>query len=356
MNDRAFPKPSPATPLPLDEWISLADRAEVGRQPFFRGRDEEFAVFRNAANSLAAGHVGDGIMVFQGAPGAGKSALMLECMEAVRCHSMPEAPWVAVSIPPNSLQSAVEVATAIADAARLESERLRRMNPGKFQSLLGGMVEQGIRLFRELSERGAGAFGFMVGGNKDDNALAGSVFRNSAPLFENFHIAVFIDEAQNTPISDNTLGVLDCLHRDPQGIPLVTAFFGLGDTRRVLQQCGLSRLASGRVVNLDRLSREEAETAIRDLFHAYGFDGPADEKARWIQHLAEISQGWPQHIHGVAVAACQVLKDNDGHIRSALLEAVVEAALASKEEYYSGRLEASAPHGAGLFKRIAQAA
>ncbi len=356
MNDRPFPKPPPAEPLPLDEWILLTDRAEVGRQSFFRGRDQDYEVFRNAVNSLAAGHVGGGTMVFQGAPGAGKSALMLECMEAVRCHSKPEAPWIAVSLPPNSLQSAIEVITAIAEAARLESERLRRMHPEKFRSLLGGMVEQGARLFRELSERGAGAFGFTVGGTREDSALAGSVFRNAAPLLENFHVAVCVDEAQNTPALNNTLGVLDCLHRDTQGIPLVTAFFGLSDTQQVLRQCGLSRFARGRTVNLEPLSQGDAATAIRDVFLAYGFDGSTEEKARWIDRLAELTQGWPQHIHCVAAAACQVLRENGGRIKPALFCKVREAALASKEEYYLGRLEAGSPHGAGLYKRIALAA
>ena len=31
-------------------------------------------------------------MLFQGAPGVGKTALMQECMEAVRCHSTAELP------------------------------------------------------------------------------------------------------------------------------------------------------------------------------------------------------------------------------------------------------------------------
>ncbi len=230
------------------------------------------------------------------------------------------------------------------------------MHPEKFRSLLGGMVEQGARLFRELSERGAGAFGFTVGGTREDSALAGSVFRNAAPLLENFHVAVFVDEAQNTPALNHTLGVLDCLHRDPQGIPLVAAFFGLSNTRQVLQRCGLSRLASGRVVNLEPLSQEETATAIRAIFKAYGFDGPDDEKAQWIDKLAELTQGWPQHIHCVAVAACQVLRENGGRIKPALFSQVREVALANKEEYYLGRLEAGSPHGAGLYKRIALAA
>ncbi len=39
-------------------------------------------------------------MIFQGAPGAGKIALMQECMGAVRQHSTFDDQWVAVSIDP----------------------------------------------------------------------------------------------------------------------------------------------------------------------------------------------------------------------------------------------------------------
>ncbi len=41
MNEMPFPKPSPADPLPLETWLRRTDRSEVGREPFFRGRDAD---------------------------------------------------------------------------------------------------------------------------------------------------------------------------------------------------------------------------------------------------------------------------------------------------------------------------
>ena len=105
MSQRPFPKPLPTEPLPEEVWQKQTDRAEVGRDPIFSGRDAEYEVFRDAVENLRSGRVGDGTMIFQGAPGAGKTALMQECMEAVRCHSTPEDPWVAVSIRPDTLKS-----------------------------------------------------------------------------------------------------------------------------------------------------------------------------------------------------------------------------------------------------------
>ena len=91
--------------MPLETWLRHADRSEAGREPFFRGRDAEYGVYRSAVTSLGEGMIGGGTMVFQGAPGAGKSALMAECMEAVRRHSTPGDPWVAVAIRPETLNS-----------------------------------------------------------------------------------------------------------------------------------------------------------------------------------------------------------------------------------------------------------
>jgi len=117
MNSILFPKPPPADPLPLDIWLDRTDRAEVGREPFFRGRDAEYETFRHTVKSLNAVQIGGGTMVVQGAPGAVKTALMMECMEAVRQHSTPEDPWVAVAVEANTLNSATGVVRIMIEEA-----------------------------------------------------------------------------------------------------------------------------------------------------------------------------------------------------------------------------------------------
>ena len=356
MKQSPFPKPPPADPLPLEVWLKRTDRAESGREAFFRGRDAEYEVFRSAVTSLGEGIVGGGTMIFQGAPGAGKSALMGECMEVVRRHSTPEAPWVAVPVNPGSLKSPVDVIEAMVDAVNTESERLRQITSGSVGAkALDEFLDLGRSLYRELSQRGGGAFGLSVGGRRDGGVTAGRVFRNAAPLLRNFHIVVFVDEAQNTPAEDTTRDVLDCLHRASHGIPLVAAFFGLGDTQDVLRQCGLSRFARGRVVNLEPLAREDAACAIRDAFVAYDFAGNRQERGRWVERLAELSQGWPQHINSVSVAASSIIRDNDYRIDAGRLDAAVAAAEEYKREYYAGRLAAGSQDPA-FYQQLALAA
>ncbi len=356
MSDRPFPKPPPAEPLPLEIWLDQTDRAEVGREPFFRGRDAEFTIFRRAVGSLHDGRTGGGTMIFQGAPGAGKSALMAECMEAVRRHSAPEAPWVAVDMNPGALDSPVDVIEALVEAANAEGGRLREMASGtSVARVLDDLLERGRALYRELSARGGGAFGLAVGGRRDEGVRAGRAFRKAAQLLGKYHLVVCVDEAQNTPVSVSTKGVMDCLHRDPQGIPLVAAFFGLSDTQQVLRECGLSRFARGRVVTLERLPDEDSTCAIRDILAAYGFTGTREDREVWASRLAELSQGWPQHINSVAVAACEIIRANGGRIDGALLERALASGRERKDAYYAERLAAGSGR-AWVYRGLALAA
>ncbi len=355
-NEKPFPKPPPADPLPLETWLKRTDRSEAGREPFFRGREAEYGVYRSAITSLSEGIVGGGTMVFQGAPGAGKSALMEECMEAVRRHSTPEVPWVAVAMDPSSLESPLDVIEALVGAANTESERLREMVSGtSVATMLDDLRDRGKKLYRELSERGGGVFGVSVGGRRDEGVSAGGAFRKAAQLLGKYHIVVCVDEAQNTPVTSNTKGVMDCLHRDPQGIPLVAAFFGLSDTQRVLRDCGLSRFADERVVTLEPLPDGDTACAIRSAFDAYGFTGTREDREVWVNRLAELSHGWPQHINRVAVAAARVINDNGGRIDVAVLEQALESGRKRKDAYYAGRL-AAGTQDPGLYKQIALAA
>ncbi len=360
MDQRPFPKPPPAKPLSEQTWLKRTDRAEVGRDAFFCGRDTEFEIFRDAIISLNDGDIGGGTMVFQGAPGAGKTALMLECMESVRLHSTPQDPWVAVSIDPGTLSYPTDVVSSMIHAANEESQRLSKLAPDSITDKINEWLDLGRNLYAELSSQGVSVAGFSVGGKPHSNGRSNSVqssesiFRNAAVLLENFHIVVLVDEAQNTPEGTSTKAVLDCLHRDPKGIPLVAAFFGLGDTKDVLRQCGLSRFSDERIVNLEPLPMKDAKASIRRMLDVY-HTGIDDQKEVWATTLAELSQGWPQHINRVGVAASRVIRSNGGKLEPHLLKQALKRGIERKNDYYDGRVEAGYPQ-AELYIRLALAA
>lgn len=357
MTQRLFPKPSPAKPFPEAVWLKRTDRSEVGREPFFCGRDDEFHFFQSAVESLNEGMVGGGTMIFQGAPGAGKTALMLECMEAIRHHSTPDDPWVAVSIQPASLKSPIQTVRLIVRAANAESERLSDLVSGSVTGKLVEYLRVGRKLYQELSERGVGVAGFSVGGKRefddtaDSDLISELVFADSIPFLKNFHLVVFVDEAQNIPVADTTRDVMGCLHNPPRNIPLVGAFFGLSDTKEVLRQCGLPRFADQRVVNLEPLSMEDATESFRRMLNAY-IAGKEEVKAAWVNAMAELSQGWPQHINRIGVAAGEVIRANEGRLDRNLLLQVLERGIERKNDYYLGRVEA-ASNRAWVYRQLA---
>ncbi len=360
MNPSIFPKPKPATPPPLDEWLDLADRAEVGREPFFHGRDSEYEIFQRAVNSLNSGHIGGGTIIVQGAPGAGKSALMLECMEAVRRHSSPDDAWVAVQIRPEALASPIDTVATLIDAVNAESSRLAEIAPKTKAEKINKMAALGSSLHEELARRGFGIAGFSLGARpKIDSQLAssasaGRLFGAAASLLKECRIVVFVDEAQNTPVEKTTRGVMDCLHNPPCKIPLVALFFGLSNTLGVLHQCGISRFADERVITLKRLSKLHAVGALRCMLDTY-YEGAGEDKAAWASALGELSQGWPQHISRVGVAAGRMLRLNNSHLQSHLLEQVLAKGAERKKDYYAGRLAVGSQDPA-LYRQIALAA
>ena len=343
MKQRPFSKPQPAEPLPEEVWLRRTDRSESGREPFFYGRDAEYGVFQSAVESLNDGMVGGGTMIFQGAPGAGKSALMLECMEAVRQHSTPQEPWVAVSVAPGDLNSPVDVMAALIDAVDEESTRLSTLTSAADSLKLERLLNLGKRLYDDFSERGFSLAGVSVGGkahtNKDSQISPATLFRKAAELFENINFVIFVDEAQNTPVEPITKAVLDCLHRDSQGIFLVAAFFGLSDTVDVLHKCGLSRLALDRVLNLEPLSLEDASGSFRRVIDTY-YTGSDEEISVWSTELAELSQGWPQHINRIGIAAGNLIRANGGAIERGLLGQALEKGTENKNDYYDHRIAA----------------
>ena len=343
MEQRPFPKPVPIEPFSETAWLRRTDRAESGRKPFFTGRDAEYEVFRSALESLEDGVIGGGTMIFQGAPGAGKTALMLECMEAVRQHSSPEDPWAAAAISPDTLVSASQTMAVMLSAVSSESRRLAQSASKTIAGKLSEYASLGQRLCRELSERGGGVGGVSIGRRAqqgpDEMRRAEPVFMNAAPLLGRFHLAVFVDEAQNLPVRETTRGVMRCLHNPPECIPLVAAFFGLSDTRAVLNECGLSRFADQRVTHLEALSMEDASGSLRRMLDAY-YAGAEAEKTHWSVKLAQLSQGWPQHVSRVGLAAGLVMRNNNGKLERHLLDEALQRGAERKNGYYAERLAA----------------
>ncbi len=124
----------------------------------------------------------------------------------------------------------------------------------------------------------------------------------------------------------------------------------------MLRRGGLSRFADERIVTLEPLTESEAVAALGSVFDAYGFPGTATARAEWTEQLTALSQGWPQHLNRVAVAAMRVLQDHrTGELGE---DALADARTRSRERmerYYAARLEAGSAEPE-VYRQLAEAA
>lgn len=344
-----FERPDPPPPLPFEDWLERRDRADGYREPFFAGRAAEFDAFREAARGLAKGFVGGETLVFQGAPGAGKSALMKECIAAVEAHSTVEAPWVAAQLLPSTLQYPTGTAESIKVAVGRERERLAAA-----ESRRDGVLERGRQRGRDaiesVTERGAGIMGVRVGARPEREHIdVQSAFRRIGSMCDGARVVLFVDEAQN--LAAGAEEVLDALHRGQTGIALLPVFLGLGDTAAVLRKRGISRPPANRLVEMLPLRPEEAQESLSLAFRAYDIHGRTREA--WLDALAEVSQGWPQHLNRVAVAAGKVLREHGRNVDAAPLAEVLAAGETAKTAYYRDRMRDVPGVYKGIYKRVA---
>ena len=105
----------------MADFLAVRERAQfTGRgQPFFSGREREINAFREVANALLLGHRGNAMLIIEGPPGAGKSALLAQFQEEMR--SLPPTAsgarrWLPVTLDGALAMSPPEIMAAVDEA------------------------------------------------------------------------------------------------------------------------------------------------------------------------------------------------------------------------------------------------
>lgn len=267
--------------------------------------------------------------VITGAPGAGKSALLVELQERWKDRT------AIIDLEPHAFSDPDYALRRLARSLVSEFGRLTRAR---------------IRLNARL--RGVDFFGIKVdvapsGPELPLRALAD--LRTALPdEAADIPIAVFVDEAQ-TLAHDMEAGnaskqssLLMDLHSGTHGLRILPVFSGLNHTVEHLAALGVSRLGANSVHVLGCLSPTETTANLQTALRILGVEGhPAAE--RWLNESVARSCGWPQHItsciKGLALA---LLPDDDAEslrplTRDACRDAVAQGE-SSRQEYYGARL------------------
>ncbi len=274
--------------------------------------------------------VGKATTVVQGAPGAGKTALIDELRErsvGTRAH-LPE-------------QSRV---------VTLSSEELMDGLPDVIEliGLAGGLSPE---MWKGISSKSA--LGVDLQAVKAEAALSSTVRDNTCPenvlsLAKRFParkwqgpVIVCIDEAQNLT-EDRRMPhavFLRTLHNGRSTLPLSLVLGGLGDTADVVAELGLTRLS---VREIGALSTEPdpergGYVEVMDLMLSFcdHFGIGATGQESRLMALAAPCKGWPRHLHFALQAMGRGVLKTDGDLATIdWLEAMRESAESRRNHYH----------------------
>ena len=336
-------KPETEPDLDALRWFSkLPDREAT---PYFGGRAEEIELVEHALNRIRErardGHwhpSGGETILFQGAPGAGKSALLHHLVRSWRSVG-PEAPAVVstkASHYADERTLALHVAEAVDPVLAARFRRSVTTHSSATKSL--GIGIPGFATGNAEAETGRQAASSPA---EPSLANVGKALSKSGQA-----VALILDEAQDLEgfDADAVRPVVSDLHMGSHGGPMLPVFAGLAHSHSVLQDRGISRFSIDHDRTLQALSFREVQETVHMMLADCRVQGDREIKRQWAHALAEESSGWPQHLHVAmrALAAQLLTASTPGQldaVESGFGVAVLRASALARDKYYERRID-----------------
>ena len=305
--------PVPACSEPdLEGLREFADRTDRQEPPVFVGRqallDGIGTDLQRRFDQWLAGTSDaweSGTWLVQGAPGAGKTALLRHLRQTLPVR-------LTVSLEADADPEPCRVCTLHVSDLRDRAECRRRLA----EALL---PEGGATLSASVSRTRA------TGGGLGTPGVAQ------------------VYQQKTTSTTAPSAEFLQWLHEATDGLPILPVYGGLAWSESRLRQLGLSRLADERVHTLPALTSAECREAVLGFLDKYRVRGEAGERGDWVRNVSNSCQGWPQHLHvGLRALARGLIADEvDGELGSVDQGQVLQEAGRAREDYYQRRLQNS---------------
>ena len=308
----------------LLDWSEAGDRDDP---PVFAGREDIIARVLRATRRLPPGGGRGKTFLVEGAPGAGKTALVSEI--AKRFQDLGGFVVVCPSVPNER-----DVELAYSDLA----SALAGVSPTAVRTTTHGTWGGGARIAGIGGERRRGETVAppRIRSPKDIAAL-----RRDGTSASDVRAIVFVDEIQNIEPNTAASAFVEAMHTQ-QSIPALLVCAGLSTSRGRLMDAGLSRLSLGATVRLGALSpREALDCARRTLERIAGEGLPASRRAieRWANSMAVASDGWPRHLQSHLNACWTTLLEQPApSLDTADLEAAIRLGNSLRSAYYDERI------------------
>ncbi len=278
-----------------------------GPAKYFHGRKQILRDFSELVERATQANSGTTFLI-QGAPGAGKSALLAECERLAR-----DGKWETVKIDSVALWDPNELQQSLKSKSNLKvkggSAGVNIVGIGHAE-ISTGMLPPTVKTLLQ---------------------------KGKAPLL------LTLDEAQVLGMKDefptdqiNTVRhVFKAIHNGELDRPVILIAAGLGTTVEAFGKLGISRLAKQCLVELGALDKEAERAVLHDWFTK---DGKAKgDTAVWIDAITQETHGWPQHILSYVAPALDQLHATKGRMTAKGLNAVLEAGREERSAYYNQR-------------------
>ncbi len=262
-------------PQAVQVYIAKRDR----KSPlFFTGRREEQVIAQDVLENLLRQETKGNTVIFQGAPGAGKTALLDHLRSKFRAQC---------------------------DTAKLSASLVHRPDEALFECFEQIEPKQAKKLkeSHQTTARGGVSLGVASGGLTSSSATPSAI--STVRQLMNMRKAqdrplmLFLDEAQNAngDLPDRKSSILQQLHEGGAGnVSLIAG--GLSDTQARLSVLGVSRPSSDNVRTLQPLSGREVMEALEAFLHSedFGIDREGCDRDALRRVIVNESMGWPQHL------------------------------------------------------------
>ena len=280
-----------------------------GPAKYFHGRKQILHDFKELLVRAAQTKSGTTFLI-QGAPGAGKTALLYECGKMAEKRK-----WETVDVNPRALWNADELRHSLS---------------------LGNIPE----VKEAAAKIGAGPFVQADVKSELPRRTTLEILRSGAePLL------LRLDEAQMLattvhPLPPDPLGIatglLKAIHNGELKRPVILLVGGLGTTSDAFRGLGISRFSRRCLIELGALSKEAEHAVLRDWLTKDG--GAKGDPTAWIDAIAQETHGWPQHILSYVEPALDQLRTDKRVMTTEGLHTVLEAGRAGRAAYYKQKI------------------
>ena len=303
----------------------LAQHTRTSRdEPYhFAGRREELAVLhRRLDEVIATGESLGGVALVTGVPGVGKTQLGRRFAQQAQARDGATVKHLAISA--GMLSDDLSLFMAIGRTLDAEGQFRQAAETDTRTTAAGAGVGIVKGNLAKEHVRHTGSFGSLL------------LATRGAAAWQRTVLVLTVDELQG--VKPAGIAALAELHLGLHGCPILLVGIGLQHTLRVLESgdggAGLSRPATH--LRLGSMAIDDAEEAIAGALEALGGDISKQGAAT----LAQMSQGFPQHIHGYIEGACAAYDEHGGLDAPAAIDAAAAYGHRLRHDHYQTRLAA----------------